>query len=485
MKNKISYNYIEENYKAMFGLISLLALLFYLSLIFSKSVWYDEAYTYALIEHSYSDICKITAADVHPPLYYILLKAFSMLFSDRMIAGKLFSVIPFWLAGIIGGLETRKIFNTKTSLIFLLVFFSFPALLRYVTEVRMYSLALLFVLINSIYAYRCYNNNTFFNWASFTVSGACAAYTHYFALVSVGVVYGMLLIRLLICKRKSLKYYIISCIVILLMYIPWLKSFSEQLAYKINNEYWIGPITLKTIVGYLYSLFCIPRFKLYCIIILMIYLLIFINIIRLGNKKNIIISVCAIAVPVLTVGVGIAVSLIVRPVFVIRYAIPAMSVFLIFAALGISQLNTKQAIAVLAVIFFGTGVNYLYTLMGDYILPNTIISSSFVAAHDNCEAYVVDIDNSSQLSHVRGVLSFWDDSKPIYNTGKISKANPFKNLMTMDDFDKSKINSFVLIIPEGENIPARYSDYIIEYQGTISILNAHAVDTYLLEKAQL
>lgn len=481
MRNKLLYNYIEEHHKIILWIISTLALLFYLSLIFSKSVWADEAYTYALINHSYSDICRITAADVHPPLYYILLKSFSTFFSDKMIAGKLFSIIPFWFAGVIGGFEIRKIFNAKTSIIFLLVFFSFPALLSYTTEVRMYSLALLFVLINSIYAYRCYRENTLLNWAVFTISGACASYTHYFALVSVGIVYCMLLISLLIYKRESLKYYIISCIAIILMYIPWLKSFSEQLAYKINNEYWIQPITFKTIVGYLYSLFFIPRFKIYCVIILMIYLLIFINIIRLGNKQNIIISVCAIAVPVLTIGVGIAASLIVRPVFVIRYAIPAMSVFLIFAALGISQLNTKQAIAVLMIIFFGTGVNYYSTLIGDYKIPDTVISSSFIEEHNNCEAYVVDIDKSSQLSLVRDVLSFWDNNKPIYISGKITNANPFKNSRLIENFDKNKINRFMLIILKGDSIPSQYSDYTFEYQGSISI-SSIMTDTYIGKK---
>lgn len=485
MKYKISYDYIEKHSRIIFWIISVLALSAYLSLVFGKSIWVDEAYTYALIEHSYADICKITAADVHPPLYYILLKVFSMLFHDKMLAGKLFSALSLWIAGVIGGIEIKKIFDAKTSLIFLLAFFSFPALLAYSTEVRMYSLALLFVLINSIYGYRCYTKNTALNWTIFTISGACAAYTHYFALVSVGIVYGMLLVGLCVSSRKSLKYYMISCAALILLYTPWIKSFAEQLAVKINNEYWIPPITLKTIKGYLSSLFYVPKLRGYSAIIFIVYLLILINMIRQGNKRNTILSICAIAVPVLTIGAGVAASLIVRPVFVIRYAIPAMSVFLIFAALGIAQLHAKQAVAVFMLIFFGTGINYATTLKGEYMIPDTVINSSFIEAHSDCEAYVVDFDTSNRITHVRGVLSFWDDSKPIYSKCKISKASPYKNINTMEDFEAAQINRFLLFIPEGEAIPERYSEYAVVDKAAVTIPNSIKADTYILEKTDL
>lgn len=58
----------------IYGMIMFGCIIGYLLLIGGKDIWYDEAYTFGLIRHSYREICFITAADVHPPLYYILLK---------------------------------------------------------------------------------------------------------------------------------------------------------------------------------------------------------------------------------------------------------------------------------------------------------------------------------------------------------------------------------------------------------------------------
>ena len=44
------------------------------------NIWADEAYTFAMVRHSFADIWRITAADVHPPLYYFLVKIFTFPF---------------------------------------------------------------------------------------------------------------------------------------------------------------------------------------------------------------------------------------------------------------------------------------------------------------------------------------------------------------------------------------------------------------------
>ena len=44
----------------------------YISLIFNRNIWTDEAYTIELVrENSFPGIIRNTAVDVHPPLYYL------------------------------------------------------------------------------------------------------------------------------------------------------------------------------------------------------------------------------------------------------------------------------------------------------------------------------------------------------------------------------------------------------------------------------
>ena len=47
-----------------------------LMLCFSSDIWYDELFTVGMIEHSYGELVRFTAADVHPPLYYCIVKLF-------------------------------------------------------------------------------------------------------------------------------------------------------------------------------------------------------------------------------------------------------------------------------------------------------------------------------------------------------------------------------------------------------------------------
>ena len=56
------------------GVFAILAVILY---SFSYSIWFDETFTLGIIQHSYSELIYLTGCDVHPPMYYILLKGFT------------------------------------------------------------------------------------------------------------------------------------------------------------------------------------------------------------------------------------------------------------------------------------------------------------------------------------------------------------------------------------------------------------------------
>ena len=49
-------------------------------LCFSDDIWYDELFTMGLAGQSFGELISVTARDVHPPLYYMIVKLFLMLF---------------------------------------------------------------------------------------------------------------------------------------------------------------------------------------------------------------------------------------------------------------------------------------------------------------------------------------------------------------------------------------------------------------------
>ena len=73
------------------------------TLCFGNDIWYDELFTVGMAEHSYGELVRFTAADVHPPLYYCIVKLFADLCklvvpeAGTIIPAKMVSVFPYFI----------------------------------------------------------------------------------------------------------------------------------------------------------------------------------------------------------------------------------------------------------------------------------------------------------------------------------------------------------------------------------------------------
>lgn len=76
-------DFVKRNYFKIFLCSVVLYLILYLLLIGGDFISFDESYTFAMIKHSFLEIWRITAADVHPPLFYWYLKILTFPFKDR------------------------------------------------------------------------------------------------------------------------------------------------------------------------------------------------------------------------------------------------------------------------------------------------------------------------------------------------------------------------------------------------------------------
>ena len=66
----------QKRLPLIYYLLLLAAGAVYVVLALSDNIWADEAYTFAMLPHSFGEIWQITAADVHPPLYYFAAKLY-------------------------------------------------------------------------------------------------------------------------------------------------------------------------------------------------------------------------------------------------------------------------------------------------------------------------------------------------------------------------------------------------------------------------
>lgn len=331
--------YKEKRGKVLFfwGLLLLESLLM-IVLIFDKNIFMDEAFTIALAEHPWKDIISLTAADVHPPVYYLILKLFTSIFGSSIILQHLVSVIPMILLLILGCTLVRKRFGDLTAFIFMLSIFGMPKMLAYGTEIRMYSWAMFFVTAAALYAYEITKIQSFKNWCLFTIFSLMAAYTHYFACVAVAFLYLYLLIFIIKRERKSIKSFLFCCITTVILYLPWLSILLRQVQ-EVNQEYWIPPITLSSLFTYVQYLFSVRQNIPLSGILLLVFFVVFLHFLFRKKTDEDWFAAAALSTLVGMVLVGILISWIMRPVFYQRYMIAAIGCMWLFFAIEFKHLK--------------------------------------------------------------------------------------------------------------------------------------------------
>ncbi len=153
-----------------------------------QPLWWDEGYSVWFAHHPLAEMVRLTALDIHPPLYYALLGAWSRTFGWGPIALRLLSVAIGVLAVPVAYVVAKWLAGRRAGLIaaFLLAINSFH--IYYSQEVRMYGLVMLWSLLAVGLAWRSVEGGeekvqrTEWRWlAGYGVVMTLALYTQYYA----------------------------------------------------------------------------------------------------------------------------------------------------------------------------------------------------------------------------------------------------------------------------------------------------------------
>ncbi|WP_321328337.1 hypothetical protein [uncultured Ilyobacter sp.] len=312
---------------------------------FSQDIWADESFSLALIKHSYSEVISLTAADVHPPLYYFILKFF--VDSTRIILtdlpavyfAKIVSTIPYILLLLVCATKIRKEWNNYVAAMFAICLVGMQNLIMYGVEIRMYNWGMLFVTLAFLYANDIITKKRKKDWILFVLFSLLAAYTHYFACIAAGISYLMLFVWFYVNDKKQIKNWLIAVIITVIGYFPWLIIFIQQ-AQKVSDDYWIPEIAFTTIIGYARFMFEMPLLAIIAIIII-VCLIIDLHHTKFRNWTSAY-SFSGILIPIGTTLFGIIVSVIIRPVFISRYMIPGLASLWLGLFIAIDSLNKEK-----------------------------------------------------------------------------------------------------------------------------------------------
>ena len=339
--------------RPVFGILwlcgaALLALQAYF-VVANPYIWQDEVFTLKLIRHPVGELVALTAVDVHPPLYYLIVKAFVTALPGvpAIPLAKLVSLLPYlllWLgAGVAGWRRSGPV--RLGAGVFALCLGGMPKLLDYGTEIRMYSWGLFFVTGGLLAAWYTARTGKVRGWVGLVIFGLLAAYTHYFACVAVAVAYLALLVWQLVRRdRRGLVRWGIAAAVTVAAYLPWLFVLLAQLR-TVQGNYWIEPITLQSVQGY--GTFLFGSGSLWVAVAL-------VTVLWLTTCPRGADGLCvgaALLCPFWTIAVGLVASAVVRPVFVARYLVPELGCLWLGVAAALALLPRQRIkVVVLAVL---------------------------------------------------------------------------------------------------------------------------------------
>lgn len=291
---------------------------------FSRDIWVDEAFSLKLIQHGYAEMIRLTAMDVHPPLYYLILKFVVSLFPETVpvvYTAKLVSVIPFVLTLCAIWGTVRREWGKYTAGIVTVCLVAMPHVGSYGVEARMYSWAMYFVFLAFLEMCAILKGARRKNWVCLVLYSLGAAYTHYFAAVAVALFYLVLCIWAVLRARDQRKAWVCAAVCTAAGYFPWLLVLLRQLR-AVKESYWIAPIGGAALRSYVR--FAFDGWVLVALVVLGVVVFVYHAGKRLISVQDGMAALTAAAVPLWTVGVGIAASLLLRPVFVARYMMPGL-----------------------------------------------------------------------------------------------------------------------------------------------------------------
>jgi uncharacterized membrane protein len=266
----------------------------------TRSIWHDEAFSWRIAtQFSVSEMIERTAQDVHPPLYYFVLRIWTTQFGHSVPALRSLSVI-LGVATIVwvyllcveafgvahhydsnapgeGG-EERAIGVLAASLL------ATSAIhIHWSSEARMYTLATALVVASSWLLLRAqrasieieaeslasrarglkpqFDANAY--WIGYVATATALLYTHNYGLFSVAaqaVVVGVWLLRQSLGCWTSLtlltRFFspLVAFVLVGILYAPWIPILRAQTA-QVQAEYWIDPIRWLTVPNAWYQVF--------------------------------------------------------------------------------------------------------------------------------------------------------------------------------------------------------------------------------------
>ena len=386
---------ILEDYTKYIGMIlSMISIIMLVYLFLNPAMGYfihiDEQFTLTLFSIPFNDAWKMIVNDVHPPLYYLILFGFGRLFQmlnvtiDPLYLSKLVSLVPAVLLIIISCTKIRREYGWLACGVFLFGITTMAnAGVIYITS-RMYSWSVLFMII----AFICYGevlkSSTAKSWILFTLSVILCAYTHYILLFPLFIMYVTYFIYIKLNdkldKKTEYKKTIASIVASIILYIPWIPSFINQIA-TINRTYvHTAKLSGDAVFNYL-TCFVLPDskqlldfafWKFLVVLLAVILLLMFIMEIRNYKDYEAFHIFSGANVYLFTIILASFFVTFIYKGITVRYFVAVMAVLWLAIAILLSRVKNYKLLFVALILIIGLGAHGIVSTVNDMNYHNQL-----------------------------------------------------------------------------------------------------------------
>jgi mannosyltransferase len=308
-----------------------------------KSVWFDEAITYFDAHVPWSQLLDSIRSDVHPPLNYVLYHLW-----PGVDAG------DFWLrlpaatfgasAAVVVWAWARQIGTPNQALLTGMFVALAPLQIDLAQEARMYGLLLLLTAISLYLLDRVLHCPSRGTVAAYAVVAALMLYTHYYAALLLAAQGVTAVFALRGTTRPAATRALAALTAAGLLFVPWLPVLVEQTR-NIQGDYWIEVprwttlwVTFRELAAHT------PPDEQLHVPLRVAYVvqagLLLVGAVQAARRAR---QRSAVLLGVVPLGLAVAVSLLVAPVFAVRYVSPIGLAFGFLLARGVTTLPWPAA----------------------------------------------------------------------------------------------------------------------------------------------
>jgi len=213
----------------------------------SESVWLDEAFAIGIARAGLDEVLYETRLDVHPPLYYIVLHAWTLLAGASAWSARLLSVIFSLGILVMTHVVGTRLAGRRTGLFAAAMLAVSIFHIEFSQEARMYTQLTLLATLSTYGFIRLFEPPRLRWFLLYVIATSLMTYTHVYAMFIIGA-QGLTIVADLMWRRRDgvevTARWVAAQALVFTSFLPWLPVFTWQVS-LVQTSFWIAePETL-------------------------------------------------------------------------------------------------------------------------------------------------------------------------------------------------------------------------------------------------